>query len=1344
MEILLDHKSDSTRNEPWLALCLHETLLPGSPWHKVLDKVGTNFAEKVKPLLNDPKERQMIFKLLGKDFVEKHFNKYPNNPSLLYPPTISKVEYEKLEKNKQVWLLDLWTNTAKQMECYLPGDPVKLSAEMTHFVNHTFNLVEDKMNLFLALTTYSNFQNHVAKNMVSKDFSGMDNELLAWRSFSRRRPKSVESKDLSFAIDRTERSKLNKYKGIAEVQQKTPPPLNCAESEALGNTLCAVIKSNSSTMTTVCSRLNGHLLPKALRQVIWQDKLLRSEKKLKGDTIGIMEKEARERYGKMLEHRRTELKLRSATRSPISGLIENAVVEKYGSMPSMYLFATHEQIVDEASKSLNVLYVYNGTYEPYLIHWLLPLQVAFRQTPTTAEHPYELFMYLHFLIKNIFPSWLEIFAMAERVMDTLQTEDMELFTHLQRSFQRGVIFNSKDFLTDLLGQEREEALKRYAAGQKLGSIDKQSELLANPVIILRKWMGEGFVSVLDLPAVLLIWDQLFMQDWNRKVMENFCLALLMLLRDSILNADNYSAIRQVLLNDGYHLFTADIQRAWFHLQQGGQLVDIPRMNRLNNRKVHELSPRLKDKVDARDFTKILPFGVKDITLKISLSESINKSSNTWLKDFDPTAVSLKVSVYYGVTKLCSKTSSFKPVLLENMKNKKDTKKKVPTFLMQFNDKFEYESTSLSDYINHTESTEKPFLLMEVLYWANERAPQTLGWEKVDAFEREAMSTQEIWKPRELSLLLPLHLEKEPDNINEDTPGSHESTIGLTVYDPTKVSHGKIINKEEYSRKTEDHRLAPVPHFVPHNNSTFLPDSTTLQEPFDLYIDALHYIPDCATITKVSCQILNSGSTDESSIVAFPRMDSPARNPMFDFRQMLNTKEDQLHDSSCILFQVSTVDSGNIAIIGNCMLRVFNDDGKLNVGGFQLRLRTEIPSKKLNLLAPEDLQKYPAFPCCSLLVRLLPHTESTEPVPSYESGYYFTDEAKPTRSEIEIMSTFQKDTLFPMQVKNMAQQLMEKEQSQENNVVDWYKKRIGGDKSSFLYPSLNYCSIHRAVLYRQHSGLRLKIRQAFGLEMEDLYINAFARILKGDKSTQLPELPQNWGGDEKLLTRQHDFTSLQTSPRWNDPSVVLHPYLDDNSVLLIQLFGMAARYVPHNSSDERGHVISKNGQELELQPPLGWTVFSLFDSDYANSGIHSAPLFQGFPNSGFLHSLSMTSVKSAVQDALKKKQIELQKNNGSVTMEIWDGHYFDEEHYALPVVNELLTVKNIKKFLAMQASKKGKDMSMLVIESLNKKQKKLQRNSPEYQRHQQFYKEAMGEKFYNLIETALLNAGYGPL
>ncbi|XP_075053847.1 uncharacterized protein LOC142139886 [Mixophyes fleayi] len=1105
-------------------------------------------------------------------------------------------------------------------------------------------------------------------------------------------------------------------------------------------------------MTTVCNRLSGHLLPKALRRLIWMDKLLRSDKTFKGDKVNLIEKDARERYGRKLEHKCAELKLRSATRSPISGLIENAVVEKFRSTPSMYQFATDEQMINESSKSLNILYVYNGTYEPYFIHWLFPLQMAFNQIPSTAEHPYELFMYLHLLIKNIFPSWMEIFAMAERVMVTLQTEDMELFNHLQRSLQRNLTFNSKDFLVELIAREKKEALKLYASSSKLESISNcHEELLANPVIFLRKWLGECFVNSLDLPAVLLIWDQLFMQNWNSKVLESFCIVILMLLKDSIMAARDYSAIRQILLSEGYHLFTADIQRAWIHLQQGGLLADIPGMNRLNRRQVREQSPGLQDN-NLKNVRKLLCFGIQEIVLKIIPAENTDISLSTWLKDFDPSTVAITVSVYYDFMKLYSKTSVLKPVLLENVKKDESTEKELILFHLQFNDLFEFESIDLSDYTNDTESGSKPFLLIKAIYNDGERAPQALGWTNVSAFEQDTRSTQEVWKPREFSSLLSLHPGKEPDSINESTPGisrsgSHDSSITLTVYDPTKENQNRINNLTVEKRNVTEFNLS-IPPWVQHNESTSLPHPSDLQEPFDLYIDALHYIPDCATITKVFAQILNSGSKSLPSIVTFPGINSSARNPVFNFCQMLNTEDEKLNANTNVLFQVSTVDPdlGNVVVIGNCMLRVFTNEGKLNVGGFQLKLRTGLPPKNLDSLAPSDLQKFPAFPCCSLLVRLLPHTEHSEPMPSYTSGYHFTDEAKPTRSEFKIISTFQQDVLFPKRVKDMAEYVMEKDQRQvpENQLKDWYKTRIGGNKSSLVDASLNYCNIHHVAQYRQQIGLRIQIRQAFGLEVEGLYVNAFARILKGAESSQRSELPQHWGREEKLLTRQHDFTSLQRSPRWIDPSVVLHPYLDNNSVLLVQIFGMAATYIPHASSDQRGHVISQNGQELELHSLLGWTVFPLFDRHYVNSGSHSVPLFQGLPNAGFLQSLSVTSVKAAIQEGLTKKTLSLHKSYGSVTIKIWDGHYLDDDQFELPVLNDLLTVGNIKTFLATQTSKKGKEMSMLVTESLDKKQRKLQRNSPDYQRHQQFYEEAMGETFYDLIEMALLNAGYGPL
>jgi len=36
----------------------------------------------------------------------------------------------------------------------------------------------------------------------------------------------------------------------------------------------------------------------------------------------------------------------------------------------------------EAIRTLNALYVFDRSYEPYLVHWLFPLQIAFQTTPT--------------------------------------------------------------------------------------------------------------------------------------------------------------------------------------------------------------------------------------------------------------------------------------------------------------------------------------------------------------------------------------------------------------------------------------------------------------------------------------------------------------------------------------------------------------------------------------------------------------------------------------------------------------------------------------------------------------------------------------------------------------------------------------------------------------------------------------------------------------------------------------------------------------------------------------------------------------------------------------------------
>lgn len=58
---------------------------------------------------------------------------------------------------------------------------------------------------------------------------------------------------------------------------------------------------------------------------------------------------------------------------------------------------------------------------------------------------------------------------------------------------------------------------------------------------------------------------------------------------------------------------------------------------------------------------------------------------------------------------------------------------------------------------------------------------------------------------------------------------------------------------------------------------------------------------------------------------------------------------------------------------------------------------------------------------------------------------------------------------------------------------------------------------------------------------------------------------------------------------------LHPFYDDNSVLLVQFFGLKVVYTPKSDHSEAGQVQSLTGGELSLSDDdiLGWTAVPMF-------------------------------------------------------------------------------------------------------------------------------------------------------
>uniref|UniRef100_UPI00398E776E uncharacterized protein isoform X2 n=1 Tax=Pristiophorus japonicus TaxID=55135 RepID=UPI00398E776E len=1299
----------------WLDSSLQETLFPGKPWHKVYEKLSSALAHEVEGELKNPEQRQIIFQLLGVPFVQKHFSNYPDEPSLLHPPNMTASRHERLLHNTQVWLQGVVMKAAEQCGCQRRpgGDYSGLSSEMIDFIDDTNNLVSMEMERLLA--------RHEAKQKDSG--SDLAQSSMPWQSswaeMARRRPKSVESKDLHLTMRRGSTFQLKSNDGDNPEPKLNPPPLSGRQSEVLGDSVCAILKSDREQMHVVCERLSGKLLPTTLRSFTWLDKLLQMDKQNQTTASVEVEKTIRERFGRVLERRVAQLELRSATRSPVSGLVENAVVE-----------------------------------------------IAFKQASAKAEHPYELAMYLHLLIHNLFPTWPEVFGMAEQVMKRLEKEDPKFFTHLHSCFTNNVVIDPKEFLLEQIAREKAQAQELHSDrpnSEDLRHISK--ELLRNPIIVLRKWMGEGFVGILDLPAVLLIWDQLFMQDWKPQVMEDFCLAILLLLKEPLMAADDHHSLQQVFLVHASHLYTLDIQRSWIHLQQGGLPADIPGLNQLKLRNLYGPFPKNKEALtgsssvtDLKDtLGEVLPIGLKNISVKLILLPS---TSEEWLKEFDPLAVKLTVSMFYGNLKLCSKSSLSKPILL-NMSRRTTAKEAAVTEVtLRFDDSFEFESVDPSEFklLNPTE--DRPHVIIRLLYCPTVKdfGPVPLGWIKVDPFHQETTATRLVWAAHPLSSVFVLYPGKVPDNISDGAPAysstelvQQGSEIALAAYDPSLEQQGQRDQETERERSLSSAEPLPALPWVARNPAVALPHPTMVNEPFDLYIDAIRYIPDNATITKVTGRIMRSGRDDLPDILAFPVLSSPARSPEFRYCMTVNVKgQETLDHNVLILLRVYTVDSdtGDLVVIGNTMVSLFSERGELNVGGFQLKLRSGMPPKGQTPLTASSLNHQPTVPCCSVLIRLLPHTQDPVPPPDYPSGFYFTEDAKPNKSELEMISSFQQDKEFPVSVGNAAAQLMSKEQTQDppEQWMAWYEERLDGRKHLLPQQPPAHLSTLRMVQYRQRAGIRLRIAQIYGLKGDGLYVNAFARILKGGDALRLPATAESGGRDEKLLTRQHDFASLQRSPRWIDPSWVLHPYRDVHSVLLVQIFGISVIYTPDRSGQQPGQVTSRTGEDPGLDDllQLGWSAIPLFNGPYVKTGVHNAPLFQGSPDVEFLDYALSHPVKYVMGECLKKKTLRLTKEYSSIAIEVWDGHYFDDERCDLPVTNDLLTIDKINKFLKVQSIKKGKDMTQLVLQSLDRRLQKAGRNHPEYKREEQFFEEAMAETFYALVESALMNAGYGPL
>nr|CAH8832543.1 unnamed protein product [Trichobilharzia regenti] len=420
-----------------------------------------------------------------------------------------------------------------------------------------------------------------------------------------------------------------------------------------------------------------------------------------------------------------------------------------------------------------------------------------------------------------------------------------------------------------------------------------------------------------------------------------------------------------------------------------------------------------------------------------------------------------------------------------------------------------------------------------------------------------------------------------------------------------------------------------------------PSSTS--ETFCIYIDQLRFMPDDSTIFKVTGRLLNTNYDEElidilSVPEELPNNHENSRSPVFSSNQRLIVnlgKNKNLARNSLLFLRVYTLTLRdlNYVVVGNSLLKIFNSDGLLNIGGHQLRLRCEVPapvSKNGNeyIYGEKALDNIPYIHCATILVRLLPYTEEPIPAPDYKLRSYHSQESTPTEFEWIVYRQFQTHEKRKIDIRSIVKMILRREKEFE----------ASKDQADFLNPdylhryTLKRLSVRRNLtginipnqmasifpfFYRINEGFLLSLKSARGLVANrGDFIFALAKVIRGSETNSLPVNKfYGYGNDDDLLFVKVNTKSYLGNPVWEDEPNLTKPYYDSNALLVIQIFRVPLIFTIGGSinisktdnwftaqlaSDMKSKRRSSKLRKTHL---IGWSFVRLFEWGFLRNGTH---------------------------------------------------------------------------------------------------------------------------------------------
>ncbi|XP_018649191.1 hypothetical protein Smp_196900 [Schistosoma mansoni] len=1042
----------------------------------------------------------------------------------------------------------------------------------------------------------------------------------------------------------------------------------------------------------VVSVLKGTIIPYSLRRFLWPLALFtvaewtRSEFEnpiiWNGHKMRELESTARRNFGVLLASGTAKLGLTTPTCSKFDDIINKTVKEvsleleiKFKNQQKQF-----KRFKEQSVKILNVFYTAKQIYDPFYIYWLLPIHFALNK-----EHIYE-------LIKH-FP----------------------------------------DIPTKVSNNSADEVAKMVTNGTLL---DRYSVIYIFNIKVTLKL----FVGTVNSIALLFFWDQLFLNSFNCDIIIEFAETILVLLGSDILQINNLGDMEQLFNHGPNKLLTKDIIQTWNMIHSNKVLDDnYYKLNRLSGKlvsitkEIQETSKKyvnfyLQDFVihniivtTVTDSRKILPPHLFRTKLDYIVEDEIKQSI---LTETIPTII------FHGkITRIYDFIDQIYSTDEEYSKNKPSSiiNYSYPSFIQE-------QSKMYITMFQFNMEQSFPFMIYPYKLWTREVI------NPIEQGTYPEISYDSAWTLD--YLLIPFnylfyHFYSLPIiEIDNYIPLQllHGSRISLQVYNPNLEVVPKVIEQptiyitrsvqtKEIYRETVDiedteylqeeqiideeveniEELSPpatpiedpwVPFkkLAPYER---LMKPSSLSEPFCIYIDQLRFMPDNSTIFKVTGRLLNTKYDEELlDILTVPEENldirETSRSPVFSPNQrfIVNLSQNKtLSQNSLLFLRVYTLTLTNLeyVVIGNVLLKLFNSNGLLNIGGHQLRLRCGVPkpiSQNINnnevFYQDDSLNNVPYIHCSTILVRLLPYTEEPLPQPEYRFRSYRSAESTPTNFEWVLYHQFQSDENRKKGIRSMVKMILRREgefdkSSEQNDFLTpdylyrYTLQRLSIKRNTTANGTPNQMISAFPFFYRVNDGFLLSLKDAKGLTVkEGDYIFGLAKVIRGSDTSLMPVNKfYGFGSDDDLLFDKFDPTMSLENPKWEDAPQLTKPYYDSNALLIIQIFRVPLVFTIGGSINitKSGNwftpqLVSRNPNKRQITKLrrihlISWSFLRLFDWGFLRNGTHKLCLLKPPIRLRTLHK---------IQNKDEEKSVMLRSDsfleNASLTIQLQSARFLD--------------------------------------------------------------------------------------